>query len=364
MELNKESERLELANEAKGANSAILLEGELRQLGRSLPGLILQQGNANQQPSAQVQQLRLDLLHTAKSSRLSPSHGAAALNALCAFLDICSKFQNDAWTSLCFSPATCKDLFHIFLDRAEIFKAKPVRQLLVTLSKILADYPNDDVKSLLIDSIVARCVRSLSKKEDAKSVKSCIQALEHFMKKGIITAGAIVFASTRDVSATPQIDEKIILDYGHPTFREAVEDFVTEVLSWARYPDCASAISRFLPYFFVSLDKVLVAKAPERNSTRNDPKSPLWIRPVKRFLKRDIGIIDSFEIHVLPGLLRLSLWDRESFFATLPLDELQQGNVGGQTHADITLCLLTAKVMNSNFQKSGVTWPPILSYAF
>ena len=359
MELNEDSGHLGLTNHADEASSAILSVEKLRQLSRSLPTLVPYGGHANEQPSALVQQLRLDLLHTAKSSHLSLSHGTAALNALCAFLDFCSKCRNDAWSSLCFSSSTCEDLLHILLDRSEIHKTKPSRQLLLTLTNLLAKYPNGDMRLLLIDFVVARCVRLLSKHDSVKSMKPCIQALEHLMKRGIITATTIIAASKGDAQAPQTISE-----HAHTAFREDVEHFIMYVLDWVRYPDCASAISRFLPCFFVSLDACLFARDPRDQSTKYASKTPFWIRPVRSSLTRNIDILDRFEHHVLPGLLRLSSWDRESFLATLPFDELQQGNVGDQTEADIQLCLLTAKVIKSCLENQGRIYLPSILHAY
>ena len=358
MELTEDSECLHPRIGTDGNGLVVLSEEKLRQLSRSFPGLLDHNEHPNDPPPAQVQQLRRDLLHTAQNGRLLPSHGTAAVNALCAFIAFCSKCPNKAWHALCFSPATCKSLFHILVDRSEGFKAKPARQLLVTLSNVLVNYPDKPVQRALIYFIVTRCVGLLLKKEDAKSVKCCIQALEFFLKKGIITAPTIIFASARDLTTGFPVEGEIKTKYDHPAFRKAVEGFITQLLQWVRYPDCAPAISHFLPRLIVSLNEVVGTEEQKENRLRDESKFPFWITPIKWFVKREIGNIDSLEKHVLPELLYLSAWDRKSFLATLPLDELRRGEAGRLNHADTKLCLLTLNLMNSSLKKSGMALFP------
>ena len=360
MELDQERVWFDLTNEADKNDASVLPEDQLRQLGRILSTITPRNGADDEEPSPQVQRLRLDLLHTAKSSNLSPSHGAAALNALCGFLDVCSASQNHRWALLCFCPSTCSQLFHIFLDRSENFKAKPAKQLLVTLVKALSKYPDECERMKLLDTLVAHCVGSISKQKNAKSIKSSMQALEQLVRKKIINAESIIIASTGNTLAVHREGEHSTFGYSSTAFRKAVEDFASHVLYWVQYPDCASAISRFLPCLFASLDAYSAPTVTDASDRSNPPASevPFWIGPVKRSLERDISLLDSFENHVLPGLLRRSPKDRDFFLETLPLNELQQGNVGSQTDADIQLCLLAVKMEGLGLKQSGGIHPP------
>ena len=360
MDVVEERGHPDLTNEGAKSDGIVLSEERLRQLGKNFADIIPRDGTNNDEPSAQVQQLRLDLLHTAQSSNLSPSHGAAALNALGKLLDICSKHRNHQWALLCFCPLTCKQLFHIYLTGSENFKPKPAKQLLITLTNILSIYPDENERLMLIDTLVAYCVASISKQKNSQSIRPSLQAMEHLLNKQIITAQGIIDVS---IEKSTVYGEKVEtpFDYTSTSFRAAVEDFTTHVLYWVRYPDCASVMSRFLPIFFASLNPYRDTKLAGSLGRSTSPffEPPLWIRPVKQSLERDGSLLDSFENHVLPGLLRLSSGDAEAFLQYLPLDKLEQGNVGSQTDSDIQLCLLAVKMLDSGLKLSGEahSWP-------
>ncbi len=350
-----DSEYLDLTDIAVGSRSDILSEDRLRVLGKSLHIILSDNGDENEKPPLEIQQLRLDLFHTAKSTHLSPSHGAASLNALCRFLEICSTCHKESWSSLCFSTSTYEDLIHIVLDRSEMFKSKPAKQLLVMLSTVLASYPDEGVKGPMIRLVVSRCVKSVMKQEDAKSIKTSMNTLEHLIKRRIITAMDVVLASVTGRSVRDQSDHEIPPEQTPSILRPIIEDFITHVLAWIRYTDCASAISRLLPSFLASLDLCPATNLRKDASTELSIEVPFWIEPVRRMLKRDISLLDSFENHILPKLLCLSSWDRTSFLETLPFHDLQLGHVGHLSDADIQLCLLTTRVMALNPGLAGMT---------
>lgn len=350
----------DLTRGGRQTDANVLSEELLRQIGKTFPTILSKKGEDNAEPSPQVQKLRLDLLHTAQSSSISPSHGAAALNALCGFLDICSTCHSHHWASLCFCRSTCEEILHILLVKSGNFKAKPAKQLLITLVKILSNYPDKREGLTLIDTVINCCVRSLTEQGISQSTKSSMQALEFLLNKEVITAENILIVSTRISSLNREERLDVPLVYSSVAFRVAVEGFVSHVLRWVRYPDCASAISRFLPCFFESLNACRAAEVANTNgeSTPSASELPYWIGPVKRSLARDISLLESFEHHVLPGLLRLNLKDAEIFLKTLPLNELQQGNVRGHADADVRLCLLAVKMMSSGSGQSGKTHYP------
>ena len=348
-----ESELSNLDDEAVEAGSHILSEYQCRLMGRS-EHFFLYDEEVGQVPS-RLLRLRANLLHTAKSPHLSLDHAAAALNALCRFLEDCRSSGTQTQSSLCYSSSTCKDVIFVLLDRSDVFKAKVAKQLLVTLSNILVAYPDVLVRDLLIRHLVGRCVRSLKKQEDVKSIKHCINILEYLMKRNVVTASVIVCADTKAVSLPGRSGHELLLEEPLSNVRVVIEEFITHVLDWVRYPDCASAISRFLPSFLTSLDISLAASLSEEMVAQLATEVPFWIEPIRRSLRRDLSNLDSFEIAVLPRLLCLSSRDRKSFLETLSLGDLRTGYTGRQSDSDIHLCLLATRVMNANPNLLGKT---------
>lgn len=130
------------------------------------------------------------------------------------------------------------------------------------------------------------------------------------------------------------------LDNQQERVDQSVQNFALSALEWMRYPDCAPAVGRFLPVFFKSFGK---SQNGDTVHVSKDGVIPLWISPVKRTLERHQGLLEVFEIHILPGLFRLGPAHVKAFLRTLPFESIQRGNVGSSGISEIQLCLLVAK---------------------
>lgn len=342
-------------------DTSLLSEEKLRQIGKNIPATVFTDGDDSDEPSNEVQELRLSLFHTAHSNNLSPSHGAAAVNALCGFLDVCSRCQSRQWRSLCFCRATCEQLFYILRSNSERFKGKIIKQLLITLVKILSTYPDEGERLSLTTTLVVLCVDSLTSQENPQSIRVSMQALESLLNKNLISAESIVRASMGSPPVSLDDVNNDPIEYNSKVYQAAVEKFIASILHWAQYADCVTAISRFLPCFLSSLNACRAARMMNANigTTMQAPDAPCWIGPVTRSLTRDISLLESFGSHVLPGLLRLDLRDTEVFLRTLPLDDLQQGKVRDHTDADIQLCLMAVRVLGSGIEVPGKVREPV-----
>ena len=294
------------------------------------------------------------LLRTANSTSLSFAHGATALNALCGLIEQCDVSSVPELRDLCSSSAAWTKAFNIFLERSERHKTKPVRRLLLTLTQILNKHEQGNLKLSLIEYAVSRATRTICGQPGTASVKSAIQALEHFINVGLITAQEVVSYATK-VSGGSQAVSKA----GRASFlegrigstsaerNEAVENFAISVLEWVQFPDCAPAAGRFLCTFFQSLN------VDPSDHAFSDETIPLWIYPVKQAIDRHVEQLEVFEHHVLPGLLTLSPTDTRAFLKTLPLRDLERGTVGPDAATNIHLCFLIAKVAPTLKYESG-----------
>ena len=122
---------------------------------------------------------------------------------------------------------------------------------------------------------------------------------------------------------------------------QSVQEIALQVLDWVQYPDCAPAVGRFLPVFFKSLEESHSASAVH---TSREGVLPLWVYPVKQTLERNQELMEVFEIHILPGLLRLGPADVEAFLTILPFESIQRGDIRSSNISDIHLCLLVAQI--------------------
>lgn len=287
-----------------------------------------------------LQSLHNDLLRTACLTRLSLTHGAAALNSLCGFLDLCSECADPKVSDLPFSFHSWIEAFQVFLARNENTKAKPVRRLLLTLTSLISRHPVHEVKLSLKAHVIHVATQAICGKNEVGSIKAAIQVLEHFLSTRIVDALEVIHEiSPRQLkSAWTSLTARVV---DTSEFVNTVQRFTSSVLQWVQYPDCAPAVGRFLSAFFASLG---VSRSQAVAHASANGLLPLWISPVKQSLNRQPRLLDMYENHVLPGLLRLSFADRKAFLSTLPLDQIQQGNIGKLFTADIQLCILVAKM--------------------
>lgn len=267
------------------------------------------------------------------------------MNALCGFIEQCDVSSVPDLRDLSFSSAAWIKAFNIFLERSERHKNKPVRRLLLTLTQILNKHEQSNVKLSLIGHAVSRATTTICGQPDTASVKPAIQALEHFINVGLITAREVVSYAIKVSDGSQAVSEagRASLLEGRTDSTsvqrdEAVENFAMSVLEWVQFPDCAPAAGRFLCTFFQSLN------ADPSDQAFPDETIPLWIYPVKQAISRHLEHLEVFEHHVLPGLLTLSPTDTRAFLKALPLRDLNPGTVGPDAATTIHLCLLIAKV--------------------
>ncbi len=286
-----------------------------------------------------------DVLHTANSTKLSLIHGATALSALCGFLEQCSTSSIHQVRRLSYDTEIWTRAFNIYLSRSTNNKPKPMRRLLLTLTRLLLEHPTRTEKLLLVGISCCIATRAIRREDDLADIKPAIQALEHFLSIGLISAAEVAQTERPEDLEFSRIESMKIDSQNTDTEQEqvnqSVERFAFSVLEWMQYPDCAPAVGRFLPLFFKSYEE---SQKDDTVQTPKDGVIPLWILPVKKSLERHQGLWEVFDFHILPSLLRLGSVDVKAFLEILPLENIQRGDIGSSSDTDIQLCLLVAKI--------------------
>ena len=295
-----------------------------------------------------------DILLTASSTNLSFKHGAAALNALCAFLEKCSISSEDRVRHFSYEAEIWTRSFNIYLTKSDNSKPKPLRRLLLILTHLISKRPTGTEKDLLLGNSICIATRAIRKQDDFADIKPAIKVLEHFLGTGLVGAAEIAqikrpedlglfrTESMKMNSRIPDI-EKVKVD-------QAVQSFALNVLEWMQYPDCAPAVGRFLYMFFKSLEE---SQSEDAIAPLKDGVLPLWISPIKQILEFRQELREVLEIHVLPGLLRLGPANVKALFGTLSLENIQQGNLVSSSISDIQLCLLVARISAEDSSLGG-----------
>ena len=293
-----------------------------------------------------------DLLQTADSTGLSLIHGAAALNTLCGFLEQCSTSSEFRIQYLSYKTETWTRALNVCFTKSDN-KSKPLRRLLVTLARLVSKNPVVTEKDLLLGTAICIATRAIRKLHGFADIKPAIQVLEHFLSSGLIDATEITqikrpeelglcrAKSMEKDNQNPETQQENI--------NQSVQKFALSVLEWMQYPDCAPAVGRFLPVFFKSFEE---SQNDDAVHTSKGGTTPLWISPVKQTLEQHQGLLEVFEIHILPGLFRLGPADVKAFLDMLPFESIQRGNIGSSSNSAIHLCLLVAKrAEDSNLKK-------------
>ena len=284
------------------------------------------------------------VIHTANSANLSPTHGAAAWNFLYGFLEQGISSSDRRLRNFCFASQTWVEVYELFLARSQNNKSKPVKQLLLTLTKVWTKNPLDSVQHFLVRYVVSTAVLAICDHDDFPSVKPALQILEHFINKKIVHPSQIILQLAQKCSfqgeTKPANLEIENLNLQGPSSIpqhlqvSVIRKFVTDILGWVRYPDVAPIGGRLVVTFFKSL------QAPH-----TEFGLPLWVKPVIDLLELEPSLFEIFECHILPGLLRLNVGrDHQPFLDTNLLQDLRNGNSAKHSDVEIQLCLLALRV--------------------
>ena len=286
-------------------------------------------------------------IRTSEHFSISKPHRTAAFNALCGFLEQGIISLAPEVRDLCFATSTWERVFKLFIERSEIAKAKPSRQVLMTLVKLLVKNPDRDAVSSLQELVLSRSLAIIKEQKERTCVKPAMQILEIFLNRAILDASRIVRVLPRgnprgdaelNITTTCKSQGKISGPCSH---RCLVEDLVRDVLHWIQYDDIAATSGRLLVSFLKSFHSL-------ESMRQQSPYIPLWAGPLKQVIRETPETIEAVEHHIIPGLLRLDAADSHAFLNGLPLERMKNGNYGGLVEEDIRLVLITINILKES----------------
>lgn len=290
------------------------------------------------------------MLNTASFAENSVSHGTASWNCVHGFLDQgmgSSVLQIRDFFS---DPSLWVEVFDLFLASGSNHKIKPMKQVIVTLAKGVSQMLDKTIKAALANHVIATAVLMIRQSSGSFSIKLLFHVLDHFIHKGIVSVPELVIRYA--AQSIPQGRESTLFAKSKLSWRDnsiedfqdleasQVEDLLSDILDWARYPDTSSVTGKLL----VTLCKSLQNHPIHQGGTDcSGLRLPLWAGPVKRALQREPILLEIFGLCILPGLLRIHNSDTEFFLDTLPLRELQQGKAPEIATVEIGITLLTLR---------------------
>ena len=252
--------------------------------------------------------------------------------------------------NLLLAPSICVIVFDTLLVTASTHKTKPMKQVIITLAKVISQIPDETKRATLVHHVIAAAVSMIHRSSGSFSVKLLFHALDHFIDKGIIDAPHLVWqyavqnlprSGECTLFTRPQSPEQDnSMELAKVLEVSQVEDLISDILDWARYPDTSSIAGGLL----VTLCKSLRNYPHLKWSTDcSAPRPSLWAGPVTKALQKEPFLLEIFGLAILPGLLRVDHCDTKTFLNALPLKELQQGKALGISAVDIGVSLLTLK---------------------
>ena len=267
------------------------------------------------------------------------------MNALSGFLDRASISSISDLASLCFDLKNWGHLFDVFLRRSENNKPKPMRQLLLSLVRVLQKNPHEEARHAQTEYAIRRSLAIVTSRTEKLSVKPALQALHYLLTKNLIGGSDILrVLAAINVQRNPGLSvtrrsfpcfEPV--DLSMPSWISLGQEFVSDIFAWLCYPDIAAAVGKLVATFIKSLPTL-----HEKHQTSSAGGLPLWVTPLQQLLRDQPQTLETIGNHVLPELLSVDYGDTWEFLAMLPFERIGYDTTDDVTEAEIMLCLLSA----------------------
>jgi hypothetical protein len=236
--------------------------------------------------SRELQDLVGPILDTADVPDLTPSHRAAACNAVCAIIESVQASNVEYARNFLLDDSIWFRLFQVYLQRSDNAKGKSVRQVLLVLTGVLSKNHSSDslqlqkrATSIFIDII---CLR-----HDRLKVKPALQGLAHFLLRNVVSLSQL-----NDIYRGSLADQSSI----SRTDFELSESFFGSILAWIVHHDTSLSASHLLKNYLVQLRQSLHYETLESDGST----LPLWIKPVVASIHSWPDRMQEFKTHVFP----------------------------------------------------------------
>jgi hypothetical protein len=225
------------------------------------------------------------ILDTADVPDLTPSHRAAACNAVCAIIENVQASNVEYARNFLLDDSIWFRLFQVYLQRSDNAKGKSVRQVLLVLTGVLSKTRSSDslrlqerAISIFIDII---CLR-----HDRLKVKPALQGLAHFLLRNVTS-----------LSQLNSIYEKSLPECTRArTEFELSQSFLGSILAWIVHHDTSLSASHLFKNYLTQLRQSSHYEQPESDG----PSLLLWIQPVVTSLHSWPDRMQEFKTHVFP----------------------------------------------------------------
>lgn len=293
------------------------------------------------------------LLQTFRLTSIS-YHTTAACNALSSFLDTASGSQCHETRKFVESEETLLSVFECFLTRFKEIKPKPMKQVLESVTVIIARLRHqtrcDTLQLKLLDAILPGILLG----EPRSRVKASIIALETFLQKKAFSSVELIPlletwlvqnpdrwpTTLQEQCRESSIDAPQLLQRP-PEAASTVESkeaalqiLILGLLNRSKSLELAPSSGSVMAKFFQKLE------APVDSTLSGEEKERLafaWVKPMKSFLLRNLDDLEKFSNYILLQLFEASTSGFRCFLWTLPLKSLFTGDMSNALPDELTI---------------------------
>lgn len=281
---------------------------------------------------SQAAKLWQSVFGTFTSATLSYPHRTAICNALCSFLESCRISQNPAIRERWTSESSWLDIFSAYLDRYDDGKAKPLKQVLKTLSKLVP--ANERGERKLPKEALSILLNGVLTAQPHQRLKPCMVTLDGFYCKGLVTAWdiarSIIDLKPASLSVWPERFETLCSvvqseKSSSPSVQrdQAWQIFTVAVILNSLQSDAAAPAGELLADFYGILSDEL-DKQPRQTTGEQDRYEELdrvkllWVDTLVEIIRGDHSNLELISLYVLPPLAERCRWAYKKL-----LDKLQ-----------------------------------------
>lgn len=294
--------------------------------------------------SRKVRRICQSLIQAASTPSLSYQHTAAACNAVSAFVDAASNASNEGTKQVALASETWLAIFDIIVGRYEDAKPKPLRQLLVSLTTILAKHYQGPQRMIIQNAVANAIFPSIILGEPRSRLKGSLVCLEHFIRKSAVLPSEL-FALAKNwlaqnrgkwLSAFEKDREALSHDLSDSDFTAtpselseavAAKIFTLGLLTQTNNREMAGTTGGMLS----ALVKKIKAESPTQDM------SAIWVAPTRHMLLQNVDNLEALSSQILQPLFTADPIGFMSFAEALPLKSLLAGDMADARESEYIL---------------------------
>lgn len=307
-------------------------------------GLRIFKSYATDSGSRKAKRVCQSLIQTASTPSLSNQHTAAACNAVSAFVDAASNACSEGTNQVALAPETWLTIFDIIVGRYEDAKPKPLRQLLVSLTTILAKHYQGAQRTLIQTAVANAIYPSIILGEPRSRLKGSLVCLEHFIRKSAILPSELislaqnwlaqnrekwnsVFEKDREALSHDVSDFDLSASPSGPSEAFAAKIFALGLLTHTNNREMSGTTGGMLS----ALIKKMKAEDPTQQV------STIWVAPTRHMLLHNMDNLEALSSQILLPLFTTDPTGFRSFVEALPLKSLLTGDMADAADSEYML---------------------------